>query len=91
MLIIGTKPGDYVIINKSITVKLVKRKNGALRLAIHAPKDIVIEKGKPPEYEQQLYVWINSNVFLLWLGKLRAKVWFFLYVLYAIIFNKVLS
>jgi len=53
MLIIGTKPGDYVIIDKNIIVKIVKSKRGALRLAIHAPKHIVIEKGKPSEDEQQ--------------------------------------
>jgi len=52
MLVIGTKPGDYVMINDNIKIKVFKSSKGDLRLAIDAPKETKITRGEL--YEQQL-------------------------------------
>lgn len=52
MLVIGRKPGEYVMIGDSIKVKVVKSDNGDLRLAIDAPKDIEITRGEV--YEERM-------------------------------------
>ena len=52
MLVIGRKPGEYVMINGNIMVKVVKSDEGDLRLAIDAPKDIRIIRGELYENEQ---------------------------------------
>ena len=46
MLVIGRKPGEYVMIGDSIKVKIVKSENGDLRLAIDAPKEMKITRGE---------------------------------------------
>lgn len=46
MLVLGRKPGEYVVIGNNIKVKVVKSGNGDLRLAIDAPKDIEITRGE---------------------------------------------
>ncbi|MDX9872629.1 MAG: carbon storage regulator [Clostridia bacterium] len=46
MLVLGRKPGEYVLIGEDIKVKVVMTDNGALRLAIEAPKDISIVRGE---------------------------------------------
>lgn len=46
MLVIGRKPGEYVVINNCIMVKVVKSNDGKLRLAIDAPKDVSIVRGE---------------------------------------------
>jgi carbon storage regulator len=46
MLVIGRKPGEFVMIGKDIMVKVVKSENGDLRLAIDAPKDVTITRGE---------------------------------------------
>ncbi|TCO76463.1 carbon storage regulator [Marinisporobacter balticus] len=46
MLVIGRKPGEYVMINNNIKVEVVKSKDGDLRLAIDAPRDIRIVRGE---------------------------------------------
>ncbi|WP_141503274.1 carbon storage regulator [Paenibacillus luteus] len=46
MLVLGRKPGEYVVINEKIIVKVVKSKDGLLRLAIDAPRDIQIMRGE---------------------------------------------
>lgn len=51
MLVIGRKPGEYVMINDNIMVKVVKSEDGDLRLAIDAPKDIRIVRGEIYEKE----------------------------------------
>ena len=38
MLVLGRKPGEYVMIGDSIMVKVIKSDEGDLRLAIDAPK-----------------------------------------------------
>jgi len=53
MLVLGIKPNDYVIIDKSITVKILKSKEGGLSFAIDAPEGILIEKGTYPDNKQQ--------------------------------------
>lgn len=52
MLILGRRPGEYVILNDNIKIEVVKGKGGDLRLAIDAPKDMVILRGE--KYEEQL-------------------------------------
>jgi carbon storage regulator len=46
MLVLGRKPGEYVMIGKDIMVKVIKSDEGDLRLAIAAPKCINIIRGE---------------------------------------------
>ena len=46
MLVLGRKPGEYIMIGDNIKVKVVKSDEGDLRLAIQAPKDITITRGE---------------------------------------------
>ncbi|KJS48309.1 carbon storage regulator [Desulfosporosinus sp. BICA1-9] len=55
MLVLGRKPGEYVMIGDDIMVKVIKSDFGDLRLAIDAPKHTPIirgelfeEQNKPP-------------------------------------------
>ena len=52
MLVLGRKPGEYVVIDNKIVVKVVKTEAGHLRLAIDAPKDVPIVRGEV--YEKQI-------------------------------------
>ncbi len=52
MLVLGRKPGEYILIGKDIMVKVIKSEEGDLRLAINAPKNINIIRGEI--YEKQL-------------------------------------
>ncbi|MDP4176916.1 MAG: carbon storage regulator [Bacillota bacterium] len=52
MLVIGRKPGEYIMIGDDIKVKVVKSDAGDLRLAVEAPRDITITRGE--KYEEQL-------------------------------------
>ena len=52
MLVIGRKPGEYVMIGDNIKVKVIKSDEGDLRLAIDAPREVVITRGEI--YEEQL-------------------------------------
>ncbi len=56
MLVLGRKPGEYVIIGDSIKVKVVKSDAGDLRLAIEAPKDVKITRGEVWEEQQKIAV-----------------------------------
>lgn len=46
MLVLGRKPGEYVMIGKDIMVKVIKSDEGDLRLAIDAPKNVNIVRGE---------------------------------------------
>lgn len=46
MLVLGRKPGEYVMIGDDIKVKVIKSEEGDLRLAIEAPKEISIVRGE---------------------------------------------
>lgn len=46
MLVLGRKPGQYVMIGDNIKVKVVKSDNGDLRLAIDAPREINITRSE---------------------------------------------
>ncbi|WP_336776167.1 carbon storage regulator [Paenibacillus sp. MMO-58] len=46
MLVVGRKPGQYIVINEKIIIKVIKSEEGHLRLAIEAPKDIPIVRGE---------------------------------------------
>lgn len=52
MLVLGRKPGQYVMVGENVKIEVVKSKDGDLRLAIDAPRDISITRGEI--YEQQL-------------------------------------
>jgi carbon storage regulator len=52
MLVVGRKPGEYVMIDDTIMIKVVKSDEGALRLAIEAPKEMRILRGEVYEQEQ---------------------------------------
>ncbi|PRO65657.1 carbon storage regulator [Alkalicoccus urumqiensis] len=53
MLVLGREPGEYVVINNEIQVKVLKNKKGQLRLAIDAPPHVPIVRGEVLE-EQKL-------------------------------------
>jgi len=59
MLVLGRKPGEYVMIGKDIMVKVVKSDDGDLRLAINAPKSINIIRGEIYENPDR-YIRANS-------------------------------
>jgi carbon storage regulator len=46
MLVLGRKPGEYIVINEKIIVKVIRSEEGHLRLAIDAPQDIPIVRGE---------------------------------------------
>lgn len=46
MLVLGRKPGEYVMIGEDIMVKVVRSGTGDLRLAIDAPKSTTITRGE---------------------------------------------
>lgn len=50
MLVLGRKPGEYVMIGE-VMVKVVRSNSGDLRLAIEAPKSTTITRGEL--YESQ--------------------------------------
>ncbi|MZQ75866.1 MAG: carbon storage regulator [Peptoclostridium sp.] len=52
MLVLGRKPGEYVMIGDHIKVQVVKSENGNLRLAIDAPREYPITRGEI--YEESL-------------------------------------
>ena len=45
MLVLGRKPGEYVMIGQDVMVKVIKSEDGDLRLAIDAPRNINIVRG----------------------------------------------
>ena len=51
MLVLGRKPGEYVMIGDDIMVKVIRSDFGDLRLAIDAPKNTPIIRGEL--YEEQ--------------------------------------
>ena len=57
MLVMGRKPGEYVMIGDNIKVKVVRSEDGDLRLAIDAPKNIRIMRG-------ELYEKANNEMFV---------------------------
>lgn len=52
MLVVGRKPGEYIMIGENIKVKVIKGSSGDLRLAIDAPRDIPVVRGEL--YEKQM-------------------------------------
>lgn len=51
MLVLGRKPGEYVMIGEDIKVKVIRSEDGNLRLAIQAPKDLTIVRGELSEQQ----------------------------------------
>lgn len=60
MLVLGRKPGEYVMIGQEIMVKVVKSDEGDLRLAINAPKSVNIVRGEI--YEKQINCIQNRKI-----------------------------
>jgi carbon storage regulator len=64
MLVLGRKPGEFVVIGDSIMVKVIRSEEGDLRLAIDAPKNVDIMRGElyagqyqiPPERPKRMSV-----------------------------------
>jgi carbon storage regulator len=54
MLVLGRKPGEYVMIDNKIKVKVIRSSEGDLRLAIDAPKEINVVRGELYEEQQRL-------------------------------------
>lgn len=54
MLVLGRKPGEYIVIDGNIKIKVVKSENGQLRLAIDAPREMKIMRGEVWEQEQNV-------------------------------------
>lgn len=54
MLVLGRKPGEYVMLGKDVMIKVIKSDEGDLRLAIDAPKDVVIVRGEVWERQGQV-------------------------------------
>jgi carbon storage regulator len=52
MLVLGRKPGEYVVIDDKVIVKVVKSDEGHLRLAIDAPREVKIVRGELYEAER---------------------------------------
>jgi Carbon storage regulator (could also regulate swarming and quorum sensing) len=52
MLVLGRKPGEYVMIGDNIKVKVVRSEQGDLRLAIDAPQKMRIMRGEMYEKEK---------------------------------------
>ncbi|MGL4731457.1 MAG: carbon storage regulator [Clostridium sp.] len=55
MLVLGRKPGEYVVINLDgvdVKVQVVKSEDGHLRLAIDAPREVKITRGEIWEKEK---------------------------------------
>jgi carbon storage regulator len=52
MLVLGRKPGEYVVIGDNIKVKVVKTLAGDLRLAIEAPMEMAIIRGEVWEKQE---------------------------------------
>ncbi|MGI6778213.1 MAG: carbon storage regulator [Acetivibrionales bacterium] len=52
MLVLGRKPGEYVMIGDNIKIMVVRSDEGDLRLAIEAPKDVSIKRGELLEEEK---------------------------------------
>ncbi len=55
MLVLGRKPGEYIMIGEDIMVKVVRSDSGDLRLAIDAPKHINITRGEIFENKQKYH------------------------------------
>jgi len=46
VLVLGRKPGEYVMIGENIKVIVVKSLDGNLRIAIEAPSEVDIIRGE---------------------------------------------
>ena len=53
MLVLGRKPGEYVMIGDDIMVKVIRSDFGDLRLAIDAPKNTPIIRGELYEVQNK--------------------------------------
>lgn len=52
MLVLGRKPGEYIMIDNNIMVRVIRSNDGDLRLAIDAPREIEILRGEVYERKQ---------------------------------------
>jgi carbon storage regulator len=54
MLILSRKPGESIVINGIITVKIMRMEGGAIKLGIEAPQEV-------PVHRQEVYEEIQKN------------------------------
>jgi len=54
MLILSRKPGECIVIDGRITVKIMRLESGAVKLGIEAPKEV-------PVHRQEVYDEIHKN------------------------------
>ena len=59
MLVLGRKPGEYIVIDGSIMVKVIRSEKGDLRLGIEAPREVNIVRGEV--YEKTLPALAESS------------------------------
>ncbi len=59
MLVLGRKPGEYIVIGDSIRVKVIRSDKGDLRLGIEAPRDVKIVRGEV--YEETFSSLLESS------------------------------
>ncbi len=52
MLVLGRKPGEYIVINNQIKVKILKNENNSLKFIIDAPKEMSVIRGELWEKQQ---------------------------------------
>lgn len=52
MLVLGRKPGEYIMIDNNIMVRVIRSNDGDLRLAIDAPREVEILRGEVYERKQ---------------------------------------
>ncbi|MCT4509058.1 MAG: carbon storage regulator [Tepidibacter sp.] len=46
MLVLGRKPEEYIVIDGSIKVKVIRSENGQLRLGIDVPRNMKVIRGE---------------------------------------------
>jgi len=52
MLVLGRRPGEYVVFDGRIMVKVVRTEDGQLRLEIDAPREVAVVRGEIWERQQ---------------------------------------
>lgn len=46
MLVLSRKPGESIVINGNITIKLVSVRGDRIKLAIDAPREVVVKRAE---------------------------------------------
>jgi carbon storage regulator len=63
MLVVSRKPGQQIVIDERITVKVIELGSGRIRLGIDAPKEMPIRRSEiPPLPRDRLAVSVGAGV-----------------------------